>query len=148
MLTVKQIDAAKPAEKSYRLADAGGLFLFVPPSGKKVWRMRYRFEGKEKTLVIGPYPQISLTEARAKQADAKMRLLAGVDPAEQKQSIKKKEREEIADSFGDIFKEWHAHKGICRRDDDHVHRRHIANDWSPENGRCRAYGFTESHQAI
>lgn len=54
MLTVKQIDAAKPAEKSYRLADSGGLFLFVPPSGKKVWRMRYRFEGKEKTLVIGP----------------------------------------------------------------------------------------------
>lgn len=53
MLTVKQIDAAKPAEKSYRLADSGGLFLFVPPSGKKVWRMRYRFEGKEKTLVIG-----------------------------------------------------------------------------------------------
>ncbi|WP_079850227.1 Arm DNA-binding domain-containing protein, partial [Salmonella enterica] len=52
MLTVKQIDAAKPAEKSYRLADSGGLFLFVPPSGKKVWRMRYRFEGKEKTLVI------------------------------------------------------------------------------------------------
>lgn len=42
--------------------------------------MRYRFEGKEKTLVIGPYPQISLTEARAKQSDAKMKLLAGVGP--------------------------------------------------------------------
>ncbi|HHR7487744.1 TPA: tyrosine-type recombinase/integrase [Salmonella enterica subsp. enterica] len=110
MLTVKQIDAAKPAEKSYRLADSGGLFLFVPPSGKKVWRMRYRFEGKEKTLVIGPYPQISLTEARAKQSDAKMKLLAGVDPSEQKQAIKKKEKEEVADSFADIFREWHAHK--------------------------------------
>ena len=110
MLTVKQIDAAKPAEKSYRLTDAGGLFLFVPPSGKKVWRMRYRFEGKEKTLVIGPYPEISLTEARAKQSDAKMKLLTGVDPAEQKQALKKKEKEEVADSFGDIFREWHAHK--------------------------------------
>ncbi|WP_196094910.1 tyrosine-type recombinase/integrase [Enterobacter roggenkampii] len=110
MLTVKQIDAAKPAEKSYRLADAGGLFLFVPPSGKKVWRMRYRFEGKEKTLVIGPYPEISLTEARAKQADAKMKLLTGVDPAEQKQALKKRVKEEAADSFGDIFREWHAHK--------------------------------------
>jgi hypothetical protein len=103
MLTVKQIDAAKPAEKSYRLADAGGLFLFVPPSGKKVWRMRYRFEGKEKTLVIGPYPEISLTEARAKQSEAKMKLLTGVDPAEQKQALKKKE-EDAADSFGDIFR--------------------------------------------
>lgn len=110
MLTVKQIEAAKPAEKSYRLADSGGLFLFVPPSGKKVWRMRYRFDGKEKTLVIGPYPEISLTEARAKQSDAKMKLLAGVDPAEQKQAIKKKEKEALADSFGDIFREWHAHK--------------------------------------
>lgn len=110
MLTVKQIDAAKPADKPYRLADAGGLFLFVPPSGKKVWRMRYRFEGREKTLVIGPYPEISLTEARAKQSDAKMKLLSGVDPAEQKQAIKKKEKEALADSFGDIFREWHAHK--------------------------------------
>ncbi|HAK3593321.1 TPA: tyrosine-type recombinase/integrase [Salmonella enterica] len=110
MLTVKQIDAAKPAEKSYRLADSGGLFLFVPPSGKKVWRMRYRFDGREKTLVIGPYPQISLTEARAKQSDAKMKLLAGVDPSEQKQAIKKKEKEAVADSFGDIFREWHSHK--------------------------------------
>lgn len=110
MLTVKQIDAAKPAEKSYRLADAGGLFLFVPPSGKKVWRMRYRFDGKEKTLVIGPYPEISLTEARAKQSEAKMKLLTGVDPAEQKQALKKRVKEEAADSFGDIFREWHTHK--------------------------------------
>lgn len=110
MLTVKQIDAARPEDKPYRLADAGGLFLFVPPSGKKVWRMRYRFEGKEKTLVIGPYPEISLTEARARQSEAKMKLLSGVDPAEQKQAIKKKEKESAADSFGDIFREWHAHK--------------------------------------
>ncbi|EPY4329033.1 tyrosine-type recombinase/integrase [Klebsiella variicola] len=110
MLTVKQIEAARPAEKPYRLADAGGLFLYVPPSGKKVWRMRYRFDGKEKTLVIGPYPEISLTEARAKQSEAKMKLLAGVDPAEQKQAIKKKEKEELADTFGEIFREWHAHK--------------------------------------
>lgn len=110
MLTVKQIEAAKPTDKSYRLADSGGLFLFVPPSGKKVWRMRYRFEGKEKTLVIGPYPEIPLTEARAKQSEAKMKLLSGVDPAEQKQAIKKKEKEELADTFGDIFREWHTHK--------------------------------------
>ncbi|WP_410795401.1 tyrosine-type recombinase/integrase [Klebsiella aerogenes] len=110
MLTVKQIEAAKPTDKSYRLADSGGLFLFVPPSGKKVWRMRYRFEGKEKTLVIGTYPEIPLTEARARQSEAKMKLLAGVDPAEQKQAIKKKEKEELADTFGDIFREWHTHK--------------------------------------
>jgi len=110
MLTVKQIEAAKPSEKSYRLADSGGLFLFVPPTGKKVWRMRYRFDGKEKTLVIGPYHEISLTEARAKQAEAKMKLHTGVDPAGQKQQLKKKEKEVAADTFADIFNEWYAHK--------------------------------------
>lgn len=110
MLTVKQIEAAKPQEKAYRLADSGGLFLFVPLTGKKVWRMRYRFDGKEKTLVIGPYPEISLTEARAKQSDAKMKLLAGIDPAELKQVVKKKEKEVTAESFSEIFHEWHSHK--------------------------------------
>jgi integrase len=110
MLTVKQIDAAKPKDKAYRLADAGGLFLFVPPSGKKVWRMRYRFDGKEKTLVIGPYPEVSLTEARSKQSEAKMKLLVDVDPGEQKQAVKKQEKKAAADTFSDIFTEWHAHK--------------------------------------
>lgn len=75
MLTVKQIDSAKPEDKGYRLSDSGGLFLFVPPTGKKVWRMRYRFEGKEKTLVIGPYPEISLADARIKQSEAKVKLI-------------------------------------------------------------------------
>jgi integrase len=110
MLTVKQIEAAKPLDKAYRMPDAGGLFLYVPPSGKKVWRMRYRFEGKEKTLVIGPYPAISLTEARAKQSEAKMKLLNGVDPSEQKQAVKRKDKEEQAGTFCEIFNEWHSHK--------------------------------------
>lgn len=70
MLTVKQIDAARAKEKLYRLADSGGLFMFMPPTGKKVWRMRYRFESKEKTLVIGLYPKIGLTKARARLSEA------------------------------------------------------------------------------
>ncbi|MGX8942016.1 Arm DNA-binding domain-containing protein [Symbiopectobacterium sp. Eva_TO] len=52
MLTVKHIETAKPRDSGYRLADSGGLFLFITPAGKKVWRLRYRFDGKEKTLVI------------------------------------------------------------------------------------------------
>jgi len=110
MLTVKQIESAKPLDKSYRLADSEGLFLFVPPTGKKVWRMRYRFDGKEKTLVIGPYPEISLTAGRARRADAKLKLLNGIDPAHQKQAAKRKEKEKYADTFEDIFAEWHSHK--------------------------------------
>lgn len=112
MLTVKQINAAKPKDKSYRLADAGGLFLFVPPTGKKVWRLRYRFDGKEKTLVIGPWPQISLTEARARQSEAKMKLLSGIDAAHQKQAMKKKEKRPDAWTFAGIFREWYAHKAV------------------------------------
>ena len=110
MLTVKQIDSAKPEDKGYRLSDSGGLFLFVPPTGKKVWRMRYRFDGKEKTLVIGPYPEISLADARIKQSEAKVKLISGIDPAEQKQAAKKKEKAVSADSFESIFREWHKNK--------------------------------------
>ena len=109
MLTVKQIDAAKPKEKSYRLADSGGLFLFIPPTGKKVWRMRYRFEGKEKTLVIGPYPEIGLTEARARQSEARMKLVQALDPAGEKQQAKQREVQK-ATTFGTIFDEWYKHK--------------------------------------
>ncbi|MDC9145561.1 Arm DNA-binding domain-containing protein [Escherichia coli] len=48
MLTVKQIEAAKPKEKPYRLLDGNGLYLYVPVSGKKVWQLRYKIDGKEK----------------------------------------------------------------------------------------------------
>lgn len=106
MLTVKQIDSAKPKDRAYRLADAGGLFLFVPTTGKKVWRLRYRFNGKEQTLVIGPYPQVSLTEARAAQAEAKLKLSDDIDPG----AIKKADLESASNSFTVIYQEWYEHK--------------------------------------
>ena len=91
MLTVKQIDAAKPAEKSYRLADSGGLFLFVPPSGKKVWRMRYRFEGKEKTLI---YSVIN--------SEAKRELLPLIRSIDEHAFINVVKTEELDGRFHDI----------------------------------------------
>lgn len=108
MLTIKQIEAAKAKDKAYRMADSGGLFIYVPPSGKKVWRLRYRFDGKEKTLVIGPYPQVSLAEARAKQSEAKLKIAGGIDPAEQKQAVKRSESN--SQLFGSIYSEWYEHK--------------------------------------
>ncbi|SFN13457.1 Integrase [Izhakiella capsodis] len=110
MLTVKQIEAAKPKDKAFRLADSGGLFLFIPPTGKKVWRLRYRFGGKEKTLVIGPYPEISLLKARALQSEAKLKIASGEDPSAHKQAGKMSARLNTGDTFGDIFSEWHSHK--------------------------------------
>lgn len=108
MLTVKQIDSAKPKDKAYRLADACGLFLYIPPTGKKVWRLRYRIEGREKTLVIGSYPDISLNEARARQGEARRKIAAGIDPSGEKQIAKA----EVAgkNTFSSIYAEWYEHK--------------------------------------
>ncbi|WP_241569214.1 tyrosine-type recombinase/integrase [Rosenbergiella collisarenosi] len=108
MLTIKQIDAAKPKEKAYRLADSGGLFLYIPPSGKKVWRLRYRHLGKEKTLLIGAYPAISLAEARAAQAEAKLKITNGIDPSEIKQVTKRQAGN--SQLFSSIYEEWYEHK--------------------------------------
>ena len=75
---------AKPREKPYKLADGGGLYLHVQPNGSKLWRVKYRFGGKEKLLSCGPYPLISIAEARAKREEAKQQLAGGLDPANQK----------------------------------------------------------------
>ncbi|MFJ5373411.1 Arm DNA-binding domain-containing protein [Pectobacterium versatile] len=53
MLTVKQIESAKPKGKPYRMLDSNGLYLFVPVSGKKVWQLRYKLAGKEKVFTVG-----------------------------------------------------------------------------------------------
>lgn len=104
MLTVKQIEAAKPKEKPYRLLDANGLYLYVPASGKKVWQLRYKLAGKEKVMTVGKYPFVSLQEARDKAFLARKEVSEGVDP------IKAKKEEKMVDSFGEIFAEWFAHK--------------------------------------
>jgi integrase len=75
---------ARPRDKAYKLTDGGGLHLFVRPNGSKLWRLKYRFAGKEKLLSFGPYPLISIAEARGKRDEAKKALLEGRDPAVQK----------------------------------------------------------------
>lgn len=72
---------AQPREKDYKLFDGGGLFLFVSTKGAKVWRQAYRFQGKPRTHVHGPYPLVGLADAREKRDELKRRLLDGEDPA-------------------------------------------------------------------
>ncbi|HCJ5815625.1 TPA: tyrosine-type recombinase/integrase [Escherichia coli] len=104
MLTIKQIDAAKPKDKPYRLLDGNGLYLYVPASGKKVWQLRYKIDGKEKVLTVGKYPLMSLQEARDKAWMAKKDISVGVDPVKAKKlSVKN-------NSFGSIYHEWYEHK--------------------------------------
>ena len=84
MLTVKQIEAAKPKEKPYRLLDGNGLYLYVPVSGKKVWQLRYKIDGKEKVLTVGKYPLMTLQEARDKAWTARKDISVGIDPVKAK----------------------------------------------------------------
>lgn len=81
---------AKPAEKPYKLFDSGGLYLLVQTNGSRLWKLKYRFDGKERSLAFGPYPLVSLAEAREQRDAAKKLLLAGTDPSAQK----KKDRAE------------------------------------------------------
>lgn len=80
-LTVAQLKSMKPANRVYKISDGGGLYIAVTASGSKLWRMAYRFEGKQKTLYLGVYPTIGLAEAREKREAAKAILALGRDPA-------------------------------------------------------------------
>lgn len=104
MLTIKQIDAAKPKDKPYRLLDSNGLYLYVPVTGKKVWQLRYKLDGKEKVMTVGKYPLMSLQEARDKAWLAKKDVSVGVDP------VKAKKLSVKDNSFGSIYQEWYEHK--------------------------------------
>lgn len=79
-LTDARCKAVKPTDKAQKLFDGQGMFLFVSPTGAKVWRMAYRLNGKPQTLVIGPYPALTLQQARQKRDEAKAMLRAGQDP--------------------------------------------------------------------
>lgn len=104
MLTIKQIDAAKPKDKPYRLLDSNGLYLYVPVTGKKVWQLRYKLDGKERVLTVGKYPLMSLQEARYKAWLAKKDVSVGVDP------VKAKKLSVKDNYFGSIYQEWYEHK--------------------------------------
>lgn len=83
-LTDAKIRALKPKGKSYKVSDFGGLYLSVTSKGSKLWRQKYRFNGKEGTLSFGPYPEVSLKEARDQRDEAKANLKKGLNPADLK----------------------------------------------------------------
>eukprot|EP01037_Dinobryon_pediforme_P020263 gene20263-20840_t len=83
------IRASKPKDAPYTLADSGGLYLLINPTGSRLWRLKYRFGGKEKVLAIGAYPAVSLAAAREQRDKAKTLLAQGGDPSEAKQDAKR-----------------------------------------------------------
>ena len=80
-LTATAIKQAKPKDKPYKLSDEKGMYLLINPKGAKYWRMKYRYSGKEKTLALGVYPDISLTKAREKRQAAREKITDGIDPS-------------------------------------------------------------------
>ena len=101
-LTDTAIRSAKPQEKPYKLADGQGLYLLVQPSGSRLWRLKYRIDGREKLLSVGIYPAVSLKIARERRDDARRMMAAGVDPS----AKRKAERAARADTFEAIAREW------------------------------------------
>ncbi|MBH2713363.1 tyrosine-type recombinase/integrase [Serratia marcescens] len=109
-LNARQVDAAKPREKAYKLADGAGLYLEVVPSGSRYWRMKYRFNGKEKRLAFGVYPAVSLAQARALRDDAKKKLAEGIDPSFAKKEEKLVRDVQLNNTFQSVVLEWHGTK--------------------------------------
>lgn len=106
-LTDSAIRNAKAREKPYKLGDSGGLYLEVSPAGGKLWRLKYRFEGKENRLALGAYPEITLAKAREKRDAARKQLADGIDPSGAKRAAKAARAERAANSFEVIAREWH-----------------------------------------
>ena len=108
-LNDRQIKNAKPAEtgKKTKLFDGGGLYLEVTPAGGKIFRLKYRIGGKEKTLTIGKYPAVSLSEARQAAENARRLLASGQDPSEAKQQEKRERQAAALNTFESIARRWH-----------------------------------------
>ncbi|MCR4667713.1 MAG: Arm DNA-binding domain-containing protein, partial [Desulfovibrio sp.] len=83
-LTAQAVKAATPKEKQYKLSDGNGMFLLVHPNGSKYWRLKYRIAGKEKTLALGVYPGVGLSEARKLCVKARELISQGIDPIAQR----------------------------------------------------------------
>ncbi|MBQ2761841.1 MAG: tyrosine-type recombinase/integrase [Mailhella sp.] len=99
----------RAGEKPQKLSDGGGLYLLVKTSGKKFWHMAYRFDGKQKLLSFGQYPEVSLSDAREARQKARELLAKDIDPGQVKKEAKlaKKAEEQIACStFQKVATEW------------------------------------------
>jgi len=105
-LTDTAVKNLKPGGKTYRVSDEKGMYLEVTPSGGKLWRIKYRFDGKQKPLALGRYPEVSLRQARERRDEARKMLADGVDPGEARKEAKTAKEAEAANTFGRIAEEW------------------------------------------
>lgn len=102
MLTNIEIRSARPREKAYKLFDGGGLYIEVTPTGGKLWRLKFRHDGRENRLALGAHPDTTLKLARERRDDARRLLAAGVDPSHRRQA----EKLATSNTFEAVAREW------------------------------------------
>ena len=105
-LTATAIKNAKPKEKKYNMSDGGGMFLMIKPNGSRWWRFSYRFDGKQKQLSLGTYPDTTLANARKQCREARELLAEGFDPSIERQNAKAMRKELLANSFEAVARDW------------------------------------------
>ena len=133
-LTERAIKALKPQGKPYKAADGGGLYLYVTPAGGKLWRLKYRYGGKEKRLSLGPWPDITLDAARQKAIDARAALRTGQDPAHSARSSRGGETLEILAAAWADKQAWAP--STAKRE------RYLMTHWLPKLGSLPARALT------
>lgn len=112
-LTDTKLKALKPSGKVQKLSDGGGLYIHVSPAGGKLWRLFYRFDGKQKTLALGKYPEVSLADARKLRDEARALIAQGVDPSAHKREAKATaaiEAADMANTFEAVARDWFSKK--------------------------------------
>ncbi|MDP1027773.1 integrase arm-type DNA-binding domain-containing protein [Sphingomonas sp. KR1UV-12] len=107
-LDARKVETAAPRDKDYKLSDTGGLYLFVSKSGHRTWRLKYRFGGKERRLVLGTFPDVGLKQARALRDDAKFALREGRDPGLERTRARHSRKVGHQNTFEQFAREWHA----------------------------------------
>lgn len=110
-LTDAKARNAKPQDKAYKLADAEGLYLLISTSGSKLWRWKYRLDGKENVLALGEYPDVGVADARRGRDAARQLVKQGVHPARQRKAERAQQAMESANTFEAVACEWIAKKG-------------------------------------
>lgn len=141
-LTDSAIKVAKSRERAYKLSDGQGMYLEVMPTGSKLWRMKYRFEGKESRISFGAYPVVTLQQARQRRAEAREQLAQGINPTAERRAARVEKRQ-AGTTFAGLADEWFAYNAPRWADSTKYKARlYLDNDILPEIGTRPAKDIT------